>query len=116
MTRLTPHFQRKEFQCPCCDGDTVDVELMRVMNQIRQKFGRPVHIHSGFRCPSYNKEVGSPNSLHMQGKAADFHVSDVDLGKVFSWLTFTYPDKYGIGLYPAHIHIDVRPTKARWNG
>ena len=58
-----------------------------VLEPIRAYYGKPVIVHSGFRCPKLNTLIGgSANSQHMLGQAADFHVSGVPLEDVFAWL------------------------------
>lgn len=43
-----------------------------VLVPLRRRFGLPIHVSSGYRCPRLNKAVGgAPNSMHMQGLAAD---------------------------------------------
>lgn len=47
------------------------------MEQIRAMLGKPIVVHSGFRCPELNHAVGgSLTSDHMQGDACDFTCSD----------------------------------------
>ena len=114
--KLTPHFDRKEFACKCgCRYDTVDVQLMQVLNDLRNHFGQPITINSGFRCPSHNKAIGgSPISQHMYGKAADIVVKNINPIAVFGYLVTSYPDRYGFGVYDNFIHVDVREKPARW--
>lgn len=43
------------------------------MEMIRALLGKPVRIHSGYRCPALNKAVGGvANSAHQTGYAVDF--------------------------------------------
>lgn len=43
-----------------------------VLDPLREKFGRPIIINSGFRCPALNKAVGgAATSQHTKGEAAD---------------------------------------------
>lgn len=116
--RITQHFTRKEFECHCgCGGDTIDVNLAKVLNLLRLHFNKQVTINSGFRCKKHNKSVGGgKNSQHLKGKAADIVVRGVNPKKVCSYLRKMYPDKYGIGQYNKFTHIDVREIKARWFG
>lgn len=116
--RLSEHFLRHEFACRCgCWFDTVDAELIRALEDIRAKLGgRRVHINSGCRCPDHNRdEGGADDSMHLQGKAADFWVDDIHPDTVADCLEDLYPDCYGIGRYTGRTHIDVRPEKARWD-
>ena len=46
--------------------------LIPRLNQIREEFGEPIYINSGYRCQKLNKLVGgSPNSAHKKGLASD---------------------------------------------
>ena len=52
--------------------------------KVRALFGRPMIVHSGYRCPALNKRIGgSPRSQHMLGQALDFHVVGVALEHVY---------------------------------
>ena len=43
-----------------------------VLNPLREKFGKPIRITSGFRSPELNKSVGGkPTSQHTKGEAVD---------------------------------------------
>lgn len=120
MSNLSKHFSREEFACRCgCSFDTVDVDLLRELEALREHFEKPIRVTSGCRCRLHNKSVGgSEFSQHTLGKAADIVVDDVTPGQVYDWLDGHAPDKHGIGLYQrgsgGWVHIDVRPSKARW--
>ena len=115
-TRLSSHFYRKEFACKCgCGGDTVDVELLRVLDQLRMRWMAPVIITSGYRCAAHNAKVGgAPDSQHLVGKAADIAVRGISAETIADYLDDQYPGRYGIGRYPTWTHIDVREREARW--
>lgn len=43
-----------------------------ILDPLREKFGKPIIVNSGYRCPALNKAVGgSKTSHHMTGLAAD---------------------------------------------
>lgn len=43
-----------------------------ILDPLREKFGKPITVNSGYRCPALNKAVGgSKTSHHMIGLAAD---------------------------------------------
>lgn len=114
---ISKHFKRSEFQCACnnCGFDAVDVELLSVLEDVREHFDAPVYITSGNRCKAHNEAVGgSPTSQHVKGKAADIQVSGIDPKDVADYLDEMYPSAYGIGRYSTWTHIDTRLTKARW--
>ena len=48
-----------------------------VLNPLREKFGKPILITSGFRSPELNKSVGGkPTSQHTKGEAVDITAID----------------------------------------
>ncbi len=114
---ISKYFKRDEFACRCgCKFATVDVELLAVLEDLREHFKSPVYINSGCRCPARNFEIGgSDGSKHTQGIAVDFRIKDVCPDTVTDYLFEKYPDKYGIGQYRGRTHIDVRKSKARWD-
>lgn len=118
MGDLSKHFNREEFKCKCgnCNFDTVDYELVRVLESIREYFDSPVTINSACRCARHNANVGGvPKSKHLYGIAADIVVKHTIPAYIQEYLKATCPEKYGIGCYNDFTHIDVRQKKARWN-
>ncbi|QDY70127.1 D-Ala-D-Ala carboxypeptidase family metallohydrolase [Qingshengfaniella alkalisoli] len=114
--QLTQHFKRAEFACNCgCGFNTVDVELVQVLERVRLHYGKPVVINSGCRCASYNARVGGASgSQHLIGRAADIRISGVDPDEVWSWLNPSHHG--GLGRYGTFTHIDTRDQTARWAG
>jgi uncharacterized protein YcbK (DUF882 family) len=46
-----------------------------VLDPLREAWGGPIQVNSGYRCPTLNKAVGgSPYSQHQRGEAADITV------------------------------------------
>lgn len=116
---LSRNFSRAEFKCNCgnCDYDTVDTELVKVLQKLRDYFNATVTITSGNRCPDYNASVGGgSNSYHIRGRAADVQVKGYAASVIQDYLLKAYPEKYGIGRYKRFTHIDTRTKKGRWNG
>ena len=113
-TQISPHFTRAEFACRCgCGVDTVDVELLELLEAIRDRFG-PVIINSGYRCVNHNRRAGgAQKSYHTIGKAADIRIKSTPLGEVAEWLNHSYPDCYGVIEYPDWLHVDVRSMPYR---
>lgn len=116
MGDLSPHFDRAEFACKCgCGFDSVDMELVKVLEEVREQFERPITVNSGCRCKQHNEYVGGVvKSWHLYGKAADIVVWGVYPEYVADYLEDVYPDKYGIGRYRTFTHVDVRENRARW--
>lgn len=119
MGDISEHFSRSEFACKCgCGQDTVDAELLDVLERVRKHWGKSITINSGNRCKAYNKVIGgSKNSQHVKSRAADIVVEDMLPFHVYKLLDIWYPDKYGMGSYDTFTHIDTRTNKrARWKG
>lgn len=70
-----------------------------VLEPLREHFGQPIKINSGFRCRALNKAVGgADNSYHLQGRAVDIpmkpgylayirdHLPHVELINEGSWI------------------------------
>ncbi len=122
MGDLSANFSRKEFSCKCgCGFDDVSLELVALLQKLREHYDKPIVINSACRCEEHNERVGgavkregSTGSKHMYGIAADIVVRGVSPKEVHKHLVGLYPDKYGVGRYNTFTHIDVRPTLARW--
>lgn len=113
--KITEHFRAGEFACMDEDTIFVDEELVRILEQVRQHFGRPVIITSGYRNKAYNLRVGGvADSMHKLGMAADFRVMGTKATEVYDYLNQQYPYTLGIGIYSNWLHVDTRLKKSRW--
>jgi len=117
-TKLSSNFKVKEFACNDGSGAVLIAdELVELLQQIRDYFGKPVTINSGYRNNSYNASVGGADgSQHKLGTAADIRVSGKTPKQVASYVETLMPNTGGIGIYSSFTHVDVRNTKSRWNG
>ncbi len=58
-----------------------------VMQPLREWYGKPINITSGYRSPKLNKAIGgSSTSDHCLGCAIDFTLPKEDYKKVFKWI------------------------------
>ncbi len=111
----TKHFNESELACKCCNETKPNSELVAVLELVRNYFGAPVTVNSGYRCEKHNKSVGgAKGSKHLLGIAADIVVKGIKPSDVYTFLNSTFPNRYGIGEYNTFTHIDVRENKARW--
>ena len=115
---LSANFKVREFACK--DGSDpifIDMDLVAVLQNIRNHFKKPVIINSGYRTPPYNKKLdGATYSQHLYGTAADIQVTGVKPSEVADYAETLLKNTGGIGRYPTFTHIDVRAVKSRWNG
>ena len=78
--KLAPGFKVREFRCR--DGSDVvmiDQTLVVLLQAIREHFGKPITITSGYRTAAHNAAVGgAKSSQHLLGRAADIQVLDTD--------------------------------------
>jgi hypothetical protein len=114
--QLSANFNEREFRCRgtgTLPPNGMCPKLIAALQRIRDHYGRPVTINSGFRSVSHNRSVGgAANSQHIHGTAADFGVQGVPPSEVFAWLNSTHPG--GLGRYNTFTHIDTRPARVRW--
>lgn len=120
---VAPNFRVSEFSCHgkgCCSTVKIDPKLADYVQKIRDHFGQPVTISSGYRCPTHNKAVGGASkSRHVEGMAADIVVKGVAPAEVAKYAESI--GIKGIGLYETpkdgyFIHIDTRTVKSFWYG
>lgn len=88
--------------------------LADYLDGIRAKFGKPILISSGYRCPMLNKAVGGVvNSQHLKGLAADLVCSDME--KLLSIIRETKGfdqviTEHNKGSKSYWIHVSVAPV------
>ena len=104
------------------------VETLVVLDEIRERLGKPITLTSTYRSPEYNKAVGGArfsqhllfNAIDLQARGATpYDVEQVAKslrGKRFrdpeTGKTFVF--RGGIGRYPTFVHIDTRGHDADW--
>ena len=113
------HFKLSEFKCHCGCGETrIDIRLVKILDEIRDYYGKPLIVTSGVRCPKHNKEVGgsSKTSWHLStrgGRASDFYVQGVKVTELLSHcidlrnqgkIRYTYTNNTSMN---GVVHIDI---------
>ena len=92
----------------------------QVLDPLREAYGKPIHVNSGYRCPQLNTLVGgSINSQHMRGEAADICPVKSEKLKVKSGLDEMAQILIDNGkfdqliIYPTFIHVSYK--RLGWN-
>lgn len=92
---------------------------INVLQPLRDKLGKPIHVTSGYRCKRLNKAIGGKvNSQHVEGKAADLQgigITNKELfdfikdNLIFDQLIF----EYGTKEEPAWVHVSYDDKRMR---
>jgi len=95
------------------------VRTIRIVDQLRDHFGKPIVLLSSYRSPAYNSAIGdaAPKSYHMQFMALDIAVAGKTPRQVFDQLAdWRVSGKFsgGLGLYNTFVHVDTRGYNATW--
>jgi hypothetical protein len=72
-------------------------QLAQLLEVIREHFGRPLKINSGFRGLSVNTATpgSSKTSQHMKGEAADIEIPGIDDAELHRWIVRESGLKFG---------------------
>lgn len=81
--------------------------VLNVLQPLRDAWGKPLVLNSGYRCPALNKIVGGrPTSQHLKGEAADVRTgSPYQLACLARDLRLPYDQMI---LYPTFVHFSHR--------
>ena len=95
------------------------IEALWAVQQYLRRDGitSPIVVHSGYRTPQTNAQIegAARYSLHMWGKAVDFHVPGVSLADL-AGICEACPISGGVGYYPeGWVHLDTGPKRS-WTG
>jgi|ERR1700694_212588 len=84
---------------------------------LRAGVNEPIMVHSGYRTAQTNAQTegAARMSLHMWGKAVDFHVDAVSIADL-AGVCLACPIRGGVGYYPGGwVHLDSGPRRY-WEG
>lgn len=129
--KLSDHFTLNEFTYSATaraqgidnsvPSDTVLMNLKalckNVLEPLRLRYGKPIRISSGYRCPKLNKAVGGvASSAHLLGQAADVNVGSREenarLFELIQKMKLPFDqliDEYGM----AWVHVSYSPRHRR---
>ncbi len=118
--QISEHFTMNEF----CASDTAKrlrilnlpdreasdslIHLVRnLLEPLRQAYGKPLHVNSGYRCPPLNRAVGGvSSSQHLKGEAADISCEDpAELLRLLQDTGLAFDQAI---LYPTFLHLSLR--------
>lgn len=90
-----------------------------VLDPARERYGRPVYVSSGYRCPELNRIVGgSRQSQHLKGEAADLHTAagpegNLQLARIIvacgNWDQLILENVGPHDLLPKWVHVSWKP-------
>jgi zinc D-Ala-D-Ala carboxypeptidase len=74
-----PNFSAQEFDCSHCGQNEMKPEFMAKLQKLRETYGAPMKVTSGYRCPQHPIEAkkASPGA-HASGQAVDIGVQGSD--------------------------------------
>ena len=77
-----------------CDIIDNIILVMENLDKIREAYGLPIYISSGYRCDELNKAVGGvSNSQHKTGNAVDVNLGSVEKNRAFfNWVVYNKED------------------------
>lgn len=76
---LYPNFKESEFRCSHCGAVDMDPAFLAKLQVLRNAYGKPMPVNSGYRCPLHPNEASKAKpGAHTSGKAADISVQGSD--------------------------------------
>jgi uncharacterized protein YcbK (DUF882 family) len=114
--KLSKYFSSSELDCSCgnCEVQYIEEGLLEKLDEVREQYGKPVRVNSGYRCPAHNKAIGGKeNSSHTSGLAADIAPELTTLDELDTLYDICYNvfDNIGDGRLKGFIHVDDREKK-----
>lgn len=87
--------------------DAVKALVLNVLQPLRDAWGGPLNINSGYRCKALNEAVGGvESSQHRKGEAADVACTDpLALAKLAKRMRLPYDQ---MGVYASFVHFSYR--------
>ena len=110
-----PSFSKDEFDCRETGENQMQSAFMDKLQELRNRYGKPMVITSGYRSPKHSIEARKIKpGTHAQGIAADIVIKPQDRYR-FVKLAFELGFA-GIGVDANFVHLDARKNNfAIWN-
>ena len=118
IMKLSKNFNLEEFACK--DGTQVPKrylencrELAENLQVLRDSFGIPLVVLSGYRTVKHNKKIGgAPASFHLTASAVDMKADNLPTYKIYMRIIKLMAEgkmkKGGLKCYPTWVHYDIR--------
>ena len=107
------YFNYEEFDSPDIQGSgqLMDTKILSMLDEVRETYGKPIIINSGYRTIRHNASVGGKaTSSHLKGLAVDIACSNSrdrdNLLKALRQVGFNR-----IGIAKTFIHADIDSDK-----
>ena len=117
------YFSPSEFSCNCgeCHGELgIEFQLVEALDHLRELYGKPIKITSGFRCEKHPETKARPTSSHTRsksdgvfygGKAADIAISGSRERYLLLEMIFANDMFRRIGIGSDFMHLDLDGSK-----
>lgn len=110
------YFTMNEFQCkngcemPASAQENIKALVEHVLDPVREAYGKPITVNSGYRCAKRNLAVGGAvGSQHMKGEAADIRCADNEALKRIIKEQGVFDQMI---VYPTFIHVSYKRNGA----
>ena len=108
------YFNYEEFDSPDIQGSgqLMDEKMLSMLDEVREMYGKPISINSGYRTIRHNAKVGGKSkSSHLKGLAVDIACSTsrdrYNLLEALKSVGFNR-----IGIAKSFIHVDLDLSKS----
>lgn len=111
---MMKYFNYEEFDSPDIQGSgqLMDSQILSMLDEVREIYGKPIVINSGYRTIRHNESVGGkPQSSHLKGLAVDISCTNsrdrYNLLEAIKQVGFNR-----IGIAKSFIHVDIDNDKS----
>ena len=109
------YFNYEEFDSPDIQGSgqLMDEKMLSMLDEVREMYGKPISINSGYRTIRHNAKVGGKSkSSHLKGLAVDIACSTSrDRYSLLEALKSVGFNRIGIAKSFIHVDLDFDKTQ-----
>ena len=106
-------FKKSEMVCSHCGIENMSHEFMRRLDFIRETYGKPMVVTSGYRCDVHDRAIGGKGN-HPTGEAADILVNKgEDMWDFVSACIAANIPRIVLYKSKPHVHIDIVPNRPK---